>query len=143
MRKLLLDLADRGKTLLVTSHILPELSRISHRVAIITSGRLRALGTLDEITHQLSQRRLMEVLLTGPEPAERTVELVRQHIEPGAEVTFSAAEAAVRFQTARSEETLAGLLAALVGAGVGVAQFREVQTDLEEAFMTVARAAEE
>ena len=33
---------ERGKTLLVTSHILPELARICHRVAIITRGRLRA-----------------------------------------------------------------------------------------------------
>src|SRR5215831_19890599 len=39
MRQLLLDLANRGKTLLVTSHILPELARICHRVAIITRGR--------------------------------------------------------------------------------------------------------
>ena len=31
------------------------------------------------------------------------------------------------------------LLAALVAAGLGVTQFREVQTDLEEAFMTVVR----
>jgi ABC-2 type transport system ATP-binding protein len=139
MRKLLLDLADRGKTLLVTSHILPELSRICHRVAIITSGRLRAVGTLEEITRQLSQRRLMEVLLTRIEQADRVVEQVRQHVEPETEITFSPAEAAVRFQTARTEEALAGLLAALIGAGVGVAQFREVQTDLEEAFMTVAK----
>ena len=53
MRQLLLDLAARGKTLLVTSHVLPELARICHRVAIITRGRLRAFGTLEEITRQL------------------------------------------------------------------------------------------
>jgi ABC-2 type transport system ATP-binding protein len=143
MRQLLLDLADRGKTLIVTSHILPELSRICHRVAIITSGKLRALGTLEEITRQLSQRRLMEVLLTRVEQAEEACERVRLYVEAEAEVTYSAAEGAVRFQSARSEEELAGLLASLVGAGVGVAQFREVQTDLEEAFMTVARSTEE
>ena len=54
----------------------------------------------------------------------------------------SPAEFAVRFRTARAEDELAALLAALVAAGVGVAQFREVQTDLEEAFMTVAREGE-
>jgi ABC-2 type transport system ATP-binding protein len=41
MRQVLLDLAGRGKTLLVTSHVLPELARVCHRVAIITRGRLR------------------------------------------------------------------------------------------------------
>src|SRR5262249_43821113 len=63
MRQLLLNLAERGKTLLVTSHILPELARICHRVAIITRGRLRAYGTLEEIARQLQQLRPMEVLL--------------------------------------------------------------------------------
>ncbi len=140
MRQLLLDLAARGKTLLVTSHVLPELARVCHRVAIITRGRLRAFGTLEEITRQLSQLRPMEVLLTDASQITRVAELVRQHIEPGAEISTSPTEAVVRFRTARREEELAGLLTALVTAGLGVAQFREVQTDLEEAFMTVARS---
>ena len=59
MRHLLLGLAERGKTLIVTSHILPELARICDRVAIITRGKLRAYGTLDEIARQLSQLRTM------------------------------------------------------------------------------------
>ncbi len=142
MRRLLLDLAERGKTLLVTSHVLPELARVCHRFAIITRGRLRAFGTLAEITGQLSQSRPMEVLLTRADHIDAVVEVVRKQLEPGAEITTSPAEAVVRFRTARSEEELAGLLAALVGAGLGVAQFREVQTDLEEAFMTVARSDE-
>jgi ABC-2 type transport system ATP-binding protein len=142
MRQLLLELAARGKTLIVTSHILPELARICHRVAIITRGRLRAFGTLEEIARQLSQLRTMEVLLARADAVEQAAEVVRRHLEPGTEVTPSAAESVVRFRTARSEEELAGLLGALVSAGLGVTQFREVQTDLEEAFMTVARSAE-
>ncbi len=138
MRQLLLDLANRGKTLLVTSHILPELARICHRVAIITRGRLRAFGTLEEITRQLIQLRPMEVLLTNAEKIEAVAELVRRYIEPDAEVRSSPAEAVVWFRTAKREEELAGLLRALVASDLGVAQFREVQTDLEEAFMTVA-----
>ncbi len=143
MRQLLLDLAARGKTLLVTSHILPELARVCHRVAIITRGKLRAVGTLDEIARQLHQLTPMEILLTDVGQLQRAAEVVRRHIEPGAEVTPSQAEAVVRFRTARSEEEMAGLLAALVAAGVGVAQFREVQTDLEEAFLAAARSSME
>src|SRR5439155_18017043 len=142
MRELLLNLAARGKTLLVTSHVLPELARICHRVAIITRGRLRALGTLEEITRQLNPLRPMEILLTRAEQMDRVAAIVRQHTEPGAEIRCLEAEAVVWFRTARREEELAGLLAALVGAGLGIAQFREVQTDLEEAFMTVARSEE-
>jgi ABC-2 type transport system ATP-binding protein len=141
MRKLLVDLAERGKTLIVTSHILPELARVCHRIAIITRGRLQAFGTLAAITRQLHQARLMEVLLTSGEQMGRVVEVVQDFIEPAAEITTSPAEAVVRFRTAKREDELAGLLAALVSSGVGVVQFREVQTDLEDAFMTVARSA--
>jgi ABC-2 type transport system ATP-binding protein len=140
MRELLLSLANRGKTLLVTSHVLPELARVCHRVAIITRGRLRAFGTLEEITRQLNQLRPMEVLLAHSEQVDRAAEIVRRHLEPGAEVNPLPTEATVLFRTAKREEDLTGMLSALVAANLGVTQFREVQTDLEEAFMTVARS---
>jgi ABC-2 type transport system ATP-binding protein len=143
MRELLLRLAEMGKTLLVTSHILPELSRICHRVAIITRGRLRAIGTLDEITSSIHQVRTIEVLLTRADQIDVAARLIRENIEPGMEVTPAAAESTVRFQTGKREEELAGVLTALVAAAVSVTQFREVQTDLEDAFMTFARQAED
>jgi ABC-2 type transport system ATP-binding protein len=143
MRRLLLDLAERGKTLLVSSHILPELARVCHKVAIITRGKLRAFGTLEEITKQLRQLRPMEILLTSADQIDRVMDIVQQHIEPGAEISALPAESTVLFRTARREEELAGLLAALVGASLGVEQFREVQTDLEEAYLTVAKSTEE
>ncbi len=142
MRQLLLDLAARGKTLIVTSHILPELARICDRVAIITRGRLRAIGTLDEIARQLSPRRTMEVILTGPESLVRAGAIIRARVGEGGEVTTSPTESAVRFRTAESDDALAGLLGELVSGGLRVAQYREVQTDLEEAFMTAARAGD-
>jgi ABC-2 type transport system ATP-binding protein len=142
MRQLLLNLAERGKTLLVTSHILPELARVCHQVAIITRGQLRAFGTLDEIARQLSPRRTMEVLLVRTEDVDRTADLVRSQLEPEAEVTPAAAELTVRFRTAKGEEDLARLVSKLVSSGIELSQCREVQTDLEEAFMTVARGDE-
>ena len=143
MRDVLRRLAEAGKALLVTSHILPELSRVSHRVAIITKGRLRAFGTLEEIARSVRQLRTIEVLLGRADQVERAAAVVRPCIEPGMVVTAAAAEQTVRFATAKREEELAAVLAALVAAGIAVTQFREVQTDLEDAFMTVARQAEQ
>jgi ABC-2 type transport system ATP-binding protein len=82
----------------------------------------------------------MEVLLVDAAQIGQAAEVVRRHVEPKAEVTPSEVESAIRFRTAKSEAELSGLLAALVAAGVTVAQFREIQTDLEEAFMSVARS---
>ena len=67
MRQILLRLAQSGKTLIVTSHILPELSRICDTVAIITKGQLRAFGPLDQIMRGIRQRRLIEVQLLAAE----------------------------------------------------------------------------
>jgi ABC-2 type transport system ATP-binding protein len=142
MRQLLLDLARRGKSLIVTSHILPELARICDQVAIIVRGRLRASGSLDEVARQLSPLRTVEVLLTHADTLERAAEVIRLHAEPGAEVSSSPAELTVRFRTAASDESLAKHLRELIAGGIDVAQFREVQTDLEEAFMTAAREGE-
>jgi ABC-2 type transport system ATP-binding protein len=139
MREVLLKLADAGKTLLVTSHILPELSRICHRIAILTHGKLRACGNVSEISRQVSQRRTIEAQLHSEAEVERAAEVIRQHVEEEAEVTPAPAEQLVRCRTSKSEEELAGLLAALVSSGIQVTQFRELQTDLEEAFMTFAR----
>ncbi|MEO2023512.1 MAG: hypothetical protein ABGX05_16945, partial [Pirellulaceae bacterium] len=45
----------------------------------------------------------------------------------------------VRFRTALDDQELSQLLAKLVQAAVPITQFRELQTDLEDAFMTVTR----
>ena len=142
MRDLLIQLAQRGKTLLVTSHILPELARICSRVAIVTHGKLRAFGTVQEIGRQVSQQRTIELNLVSAEQVAAAAAIVRQSIEASAEVTEVPAEATVRFRTATREEELGNLLARLVQGGMRVTQFREVQTDLEEAFMSFARPQE-
>ena len=122
----------------MTSHILPELARVCHRIAILSKGRLRAYGTMEEIARQLSPQRTMEVLLTRVDEVGRAVEIIQGKLDPESEITPSTTESAVRFRTALAEEELGRILAELVSAGLGVTQFREVQTDLEAAFMSVA-----
>ena len=142
MRDLLIRLAKLGKTLLVTSHILSELSRICDRVAILTHGKLRAFGTVAEISRMVSQQRTIEAQLISAEQIATAVSLIRPAIEAEAEIVESAAESAIRFRTAASEDQLSELLASLVRGGVQVTQFRELQTDLEEAFMSFTRPPE-
>ncbi|MEZ6059034.1 MAG: ABC transporter ATP-binding protein [Planctomycetaceae bacterium] len=141
MREILLRLAADGRTLIVTSHILPELSRICDRVAIVAGGRLRAFGTLHEVTRQLSQRRTMEAQFLSADKLDDVASQVRSTLEPECEVTVSQAESIVRFRTSATEEQLAGLLSKLASAGQVMTQFREVAGDLEEAFISATKAA--
>ncbi len=142
MRELLLRLAASGKTLIVTSHILPELSRICDQVAIVTHGRLRASGSLEQIMKDLSQRRTIEVQLptgTVSSDAEKTLARLLESNEP---ISASKAESVIRFETTRNDSQLSDLLVALIQAGVRVSQFRELQSDLEDAFLSVIRQNE-
>ena len=136
MRTILLRLAAEGRTLIVTSHILPELARICQQVAIITHGTLRAFGTVEEIGRLVSQQRTIEAHLVSDKHVGLAAEVIRKSIEPDAEIVEAHSEATVRFRSALSEEFLARVLRRLFKAGILVSQYREVQTDLEEAFMS-------
>lgn len=143
MRELLLHLAACDKTLIVTSHILPELSRICDQVAILTHGRLRAAGSLEQIMHDLSQRRMIEIQLLAGEPSDQAEQVLQTILQADEPVTVSQAESMVRFETLRSDDALSEVLGKLIQAGVKIAQFRELQADLEDAFLSVIRQTEE
>jgi ABC-2 type transport system ATP-binding protein len=110
MREILLRLADAGKTLIVTSHILPELARICSQVAIITHGVLRAAGTLDEIMSKVSQQRTIEIQLSAGTSLQSAVDMVTCFCYSTEHVSPSAAESMVRFQTSRTEDEVGELL---------------------------------
>lgn len=142
MRQILLRLAEMGKTLIVTSHILPELARICNTVAIMTNGKLRAFGPLEEIMRRLRQQRLMEVQLLNAGDVALAAEKLRQLLPADAAVTAAPAEVMVRFSTTLGDQALGEALRALLGT-VTVVQFREVQQDLEDAFLSVLREDQE
>ena len=139
MREILLRLADLGKTLIVTSHILPELARICNQVAILHRGKLQACGSLEEVTRQFQQNRMIEVELAGAGEIDQAVSVLSQHSDTAGDVVPSAAESIVRFRTEKRDAELGNILSALVSANVRVTQFREVASDLEEAYLTVTR----
>jgi len=142
MRNILLRLASEGKTLIVTSHILPELSRICDKIAIVAGGKLRAFGTLQEVTRELSQLRTMEIQFLSAAGLTQIGDKLKKILEPTVEVTVSETEFIIRCRTSASDETMADVLRQLIVAGDKVAQFREVAGDLEEAFVSAARVAE-
>ena len=140
MRKILLRLAGLGKTLLVTSHILPELSRICDQVAILHRGQLKAFGTLDEVTRQVQQTRMIEVQLASAEQLDAAASVLTNILDDASDISPSAAEATVRFRSGKLDSELGQVLKQLVQADIPVTQFREVAGDLEEAFLSVTRA---
>lgn len=139
MRQLLLRLSAEGKTLIVTSHILPELARICSTVAIITGGKLRAFGGLDDVMRQLCPLRSYEVQLVRADQIDMATDLLKQCLNESEPLSVSRNEHTLRFPTMRTETELAAILDKLTDQ-VAISQFREVASDLEDAFLSVADA---
>ncbi|HEY0715375.1 MAG TPA: ABC transporter ATP-binding protein [Polyangia bacterium] len=69
MRALLTTLAGEGRTIFLSTHLLESAERLCNRVAIITAGRLRAVGRPDELraTHDKTDASLEELFLAMTE----------------------------------------------------------------------------
>jgi ABC-2 type transport system ATP-binding protein len=61
MRGLLKELRNMGKTILVSSHILPELADICNKIGIIERGKLLFDGDVESAIRQVRQRHVMRV----------------------------------------------------------------------------------
>ena len=57
LRQMIRELADQGKTVLISSHILTELAEMCDSVGIIEQGKLLASGSVEEIERQQAQTR--------------------------------------------------------------------------------------
>src|SRR5436190_5228138 len=73
MRQLLRELADLGKAVLVSSHILPELADVCDTVGILSNGKMVASGPVKEILRTVRQRRLMEIQILGDQDRARAM----------------------------------------------------------------------
>jgi ABC-2 type transport system ATP-binding protein len=138
MRRMIQRLRDLGKTILLSSHILPELSSVCDVVGIIEKGHLLTQGSVKEITASLRKQMVLSVMIQSEiEPAAsvcRSFPNVKQ-------VTAAGNELRVVFAGTRSE--VSDLNASLVQAGIKVIGLREEEDDLEQAFLKVTgRTAE-
>jgi ABC-2 type transport system ATP-binding protein len=88
---------------------------------------------------RVTQQRRIEVQLVTAERIEQAASLVRQLASEATDVTAHPAEAVIRFRSAMPDRRLGEVLGGLVQAGTAVAQFRELQSDLEDAFLSVTR----
>lgn len=68
LREILLELRRRGKTILISSHILAELAELCTHIGIIHNGRMVASGPVEQIQREAGAR-VMEVRLGGLPPA--------------------------------------------------------------------------
>ncbi len=130
MRELLKELKNMGKTILISSHILHELSQFSTRIGIIEQGRLIVEGSLNEIYAKLALRRIIHVQLASMHDA--LVDAISR-IVGVTEVDKQVDRLAIRID--ENVLTVEDLLDQMVALGAKVRMFQPEVMDMETAFM--------
>ena len=135
-RQLIKELAGTH-TIVLSTHILPEVAQTCQRVVIIAKGRVVAVDTPDNLTRRLSGAETMYVLVDAPgQDAAQALQAV-------AGVTAVKAaeqhEGAVGFEveSSRGQDIRRQLANAVVTKGWGLLELRPMRMSLEEIFLQV------
>jgi ABC-2 type transport system ATP-binding protein len=132
-RHIMRELTATGKTIVVSSHILPELSEFCTSVGIMEKGQLVVSGSVDEVLQSVVGTQELEVVVTGDASG---VAMALRSVGGVIKVRIDRATAIVEFSGGRDRH--AAVLKALVDAGVPVVSFGERRATLEQIFMKVA-----
>lgn len=143
IRELLMEIARLGKTILFSSHILADVAELCSRVGIMESGKLVALGTLDQLHQRLMPHRLVHVATLNTVPAADAQAALATL--PGI-LNVRPREGFIRTDWIMLEAEFVGddaalqtLLAQMLAKGLPVVHFSEETQDLEEVFMRATR----
>jgi ABC-2 type transport system ATP-binding protein len=130
MREILKELQRMGKTIIISSHILPELTELCTTIGIIDHGHMRATGSVRDVIARMSTGRRLRITVLGekdaaaaaltPLPSIRNVEVINGGLEAEYE---------------GDDSTAADILLALTTAGIRVSNFSQLDGGLEDAFM--------
>jgi ABC-2 type transport system ATP-binding protein len=136
LRELLRELRSMGKTIVISSHILPELEELCTSVAIVDHGQVLAQGRVSEIERRLRFGAVLRVqlLLEGDELAAARDQLAAQ---PDVASATILPDGTVELGFRGDDAAAARLLASVVAAGLPVASFARSASDLEELFLQV------
>ncbi len=136
LRELLRELRSMGKTIVISSHILPELEELCTSVAIVDRGQVLAQGRVAEIERRLRFGAVLRVrlLLEGDQLAAARDRLA---IEPDVASATILPDGTVELGFRGDDAAAARLLATVVAAGLPVASFARAASDLEELFLQV------
>jgi ABC-2 type transport system ATP-binding protein len=133
MRELIRELRRMGKTILVSSHILPELEELCTWVGFIDEGRMVAAGPMSEVRNQvISGRRLRIELVDDDSDASLAAEKVIRSRPGVIGVDFVDSGFQILVEEGFADQDL---LSDLVRRGIAVRSFAQVTGDLAEAFL--------
>ncbi len=138
MRNLLRKLGEMGKTIIVSSHILPELADICNKVGIINRGEMGFNSSITDLIKTVRPRTILEIEVA---PAERTSEAARFLESHSLVDDLEDVAGTLEVTLQEGIEHYAALSGELVEAGFQFKRFAEKETNLESAFMALTKGS--
>ena len=134
MRNLLRQLGQMGKTIIVSSHILPELADICNKIGIIDRGVMEVNAEVADVMRQVRQRTVLNI--TVAEKTDDAAKLLQQH-EIVESIDIKKGQMVVTL--AEDIEDYCQLPTLLIQAGHRLKHFGEEEVNLEMAFMALTK----
>lgn len=139
MRDIIHRLKDLGKTVLISSHILPELAEMCDEIGVIDNGTLIAHGNVAQIQAELQgDAHIFVELSYGLEEARAFFE--RNPLVSAMFVDHAAMQLQFSFSGTKVEQT--ELLREAMLADLAITSFTEQKKDLEDVFMAITKGAD-
>jgi ABC-2 type transport system ATP-binding protein len=140
MKDILRALRNMGKTILISSHILPELSEMCDSLTIIDHGKLVFSGPVTDLARKMLGQAPLDILLTPDatgEQMESAIGLMKEF--PGVTGILQPEEHLLRVDFEGSARDTAALLQAVMQKGTPVIDFHRAPVNLEKVFMEVTQ----
>lgn len=134
LRKLLRELADEGKTILLSSHVLTELQDLCDEIGIMRNGRMAVSGSIDEITRRRNDSQTLEIELLEPTPKFETFIAKHPELEGS---TFDDSNGRFEVSYRGGRERAARILRELIAEGFLVSSFSTKRSKVEDLFLEV------
>lgn len=132
MKEILRQLKEMGKTIIISSHILPELAELCTTIGIIEKGSIVIKGTVDEIMLNVYNSRPLKIKVL--DRLEEAIAIIKEIPK----VDKIAAEGSmISAQFSGTEEEASRLLTKLIGNKISVVSFAQSEGNLEEVFMKI------
>lgn len=134
MRELLRRLGKTGKTIIVSSHILPELADVCNKIGIIDRGVMTVNSAVNDIMREMRKQVVLNVMVSG-DASKAARELEQHHDVDSLELV----DQQLIVTLVEGCEDYSHIPAVLIEAGYGLTLFQEEPIDLEKAFMTLTK----
>lgn len=138
IRSLIRELG-RERTLILSTHILPEVSMVCDRVLIINQGRIVAAGTADELEAGLKKRQNIFVVIGDPAKKSSALEILGSL--PGVEritvMEEKADQVSFTLSVAKERDLRPEITRLFVKRGISLLEIRSGRLSLEEIFMKI------